>query len=155
MKEAAARSLSGCSAAGYEGRALGKARSERIGKMINWRLNLRRAPVALAALGLAIALGACGPSFSQVALNNASSLKDKSATTLANATLPYVDHKDEVETLRRELDNACEQAKKQSRNDASIQQWELMRNPDGHLLGGALKRWQTEGKLSPAFVTEV
>jgi len=123
--------------------------------MINGPLNLLRASAALAAIGLAIALGACGPSFSQVAVNNASSLKDKSAATLAKATLPYADHKDEVEALRGEVDKACEQAKKQSRNDTSIQQWELMRNPDGHLLGGALKRWQTEGKLSPAFVTEV
>jgi hypothetical protein len=113
-------------------------------------------PQILVALALVtIGLGACAARFNQVALNNATSLKERTLATLDKANTPYADHQAEVETLQSELDKAWEYAKGLPKNDASAQQWALLRNPDGHLAGGALKKWRAEGKLSPAMVTEI
>ncbi|MEI6556396.1 MAG: hypothetical protein WCL70_12470, partial [Paludibacter sp.] len=36
----------------------------------------------------------------------------------------------------------------------TLQLWDKLLDSNGHLLGGCLKRWQTEKKLSAVFVQE-
>jgi hypothetical protein len=69
--------------------------------------------------------------------------------------MPYNEFSDEVEFLKTELNKAYEYAKGRPNNEISTKQWEILINPDGNLLGGFLKRWEAEGKLSQMFVAEM
>jgi hypothetical protein len=71
------------------------------------------------------------------------------------ATSSYKDYQEEVTTLRTELTKAYEFASGRPDNELSAEQWEILINEDGNLLGGFLKRWETEGVLGEMFVTEM
>ena len=116
----------------------------------------RRLAFSLALL-ISVGSGACATisPYSPVAYQQATSLKAESLSVLEKATTAYDDHRAEAETLRLDLDKAFEYAKGRPKNEISTQQWALIREPNKHLVGGVLKRWQSEGKLSAIFVAEV
>jgi hypothetical protein len=92
--------------------------------------------------------------FSEVAYQRATSLKVDALKVMTTATSQFADHKNEVESLRSDIDKAFEYAKGRPKNSISTEQWRILRDPDRNLLGGFLKRWETEGKLSKTFVDE-
>ncbi len=112
----------------------------------------------LAPLGiLLLALAGCAPSiapFSEHAYEQAVSLKVESLALMETATEPFDDRRDEVETLRKELEKAYEFAQGRPKNEISARQWAILKDPDRNLLGGFLTRWEAQGSLSPVFVTE-
>jgi hypothetical protein len=70
------------------------------------------------------------------------------------ATEPYTLRKTEANQVRLDMEKAYEYAKGLPKNAISTRQWEIIRDPAGHSLGGFLKRWETEGTLNATFVAE-
>jgi hypothetical protein len=93
--------------------------------------------------------------FSPEAYKQAVDLKVESLELMSFATSPYDDNEENVTYLKTELRKAYEFALGRPNNELSAGQWEILINEDGNLLGGFLKRWETEKTLSEMFVTEM
>lgn len=107
---------------------------------------------------LALLLAGCAPligPYSATAYQNATSLK---ATSLAlmdkSKTDTYASRQKEVESLFVEVDKAYEFVKGVPANSISARQWDVLRKPDGELLGKFALRWKERGTLGPAFADE-
>lgn len=61
---------------------------------------------------------------------------------------PYARHSAEVEALNAEIQAAYEAAATTGRNEQVTRQWELMRDPQGDLYAGLVRRWRTAGTVS-------
>jgi hypothetical protein len=93
--------------------------------------------------------------FSPEAYKQAVDLKVESLNLMSAATMPYTDYEEDVIYLNTELDKAFEFSKGRPDNEISTEQWEILIDQEGNLLGGFLKRWETEGTLSEMFVAEM
>jgi hypothetical protein len=92
--------------------------------------------------------------YSQTAYEQATSIKAESLVLMNKAMEPYSQHAQEVAALKLNVDKAYEYAKGRPRNEISTEQWAKMKDPNTNLLGGFLKRWEEQGRLSPVFVKE-
>jgi len=102
-------------------------------------------------------LAACSPSiapFSQTAYKLATDLKVESLKLMDTAEMPFDDQAKQVDMLSLELEKALEFAKGRPRNSHSTRQWEILLDPERHLLGGFFTRWRAEGSLSSPFIAE-
>jgi hypothetical protein len=111
----------------------------------------------LSTLTLSLVIWSCSSIsvFSPEAYKQAVDLKVETLNLMSFATLPYQDFEEDVNVLQTELRKAYEFAVGRPENELSAQQWEILINEDGNLLGGFLKRWETEGTLGEMFVTEM
>lgn len=57
-----------------------------------------------------------------------------------------------IEGIEMKLNKAYEYEKGRPKNEITSNMWELLKNPDKHLLGGVLKRWRDEKQLSAGFI---
>jgi hypothetical protein len=92
--------------------------------------------------------------FNPVAYDYAVSIKVESLALMDKAVEPFESHKPEVTDLILKIEKAYEYAKGIKKNEITVQQWEILKNPDRNLLGGFLKRWEDEEKLGKIFVSE-
>lgn len=111
----------------------------------------------LSALTLSLTIWSCASIsvFSPEAYKQAVELKVESLELMSFATMSYADYEEEVINLNTELDKAFEFSKGRPDNEISTEQWRILIDEEGNLLGGFLKRWETEGSLSEMFVTEM
>jgi len=111
----------------------------------------------LSALTLSLTLWSCASIsvFSPDAYKQAVELKVESLELMSFATEPYADYGEEVIYLKTKLRKAYEFSKGRPDNEISTEQWEILIDQEGSLLGGFLKRWETEGTLSEMFVSEM
>ena len=93
--------------------------------------------------------------FSPEAYKQAVDLKVESLELMSFATSPYSENEENVTYLKTELRKAYEFALGRPNNEISAEQWEILINEEGNLLGGFLKRWEAEDTLSEMFVTEM
>jgi len=93
--------------------------------------------------------------FSPEAYKQAVDLKVESLELMSFATSHYDDNEESVTYLKTELRRAYEFALGRPNNELSTEQWKILINEEGNLLGGFLKRWEAEGTLSEMFVTEM
>jgi hypothetical protein len=93
--------------------------------------------------------------FSPEAYKQAVELKVESLELMSFATSPYDDNEESVTYLKTELRKSYEFALGRPNNELSAGQWEILIDEEGNLLGGFLKRWETEGSLSEMFITEM
>ncbi len=107
-------------------------------------------------VSLLLAIAACSyiSSYDQYAYQQDISLKVDALALMDKATETYASHTKDVQTLQTELEKAYEYAKARPKNEVTTKQWELLMDPDHHLLGGFLKRWKAESKLSPIFIQQ-
>jgi hypothetical protein len=104
---------------------------------------------------IALVASACAVSpFSQEALDFAVDIKVESLAVMDQATDDFASHVDAVSRLRERMDAALTHAGGRDNNMESTQQWELMADPNGNLLGGFLSTWEQRGTLSPSFIEE-
>ena len=99
----------------------------------------------------------CSPiisTFDQVAYSSVTSLKVDALALMDKSTEDYSAHANEVTALQLELDKAIEYDAHRPHNLITNEQWKLLSDPAGHLLGGFLAKWKREGKESPAYVTD-
>ncbi len=111
----------------------------------------------LSAFTLSLTIWSCASIsvFSPEAYKQAVDLKVESLELMSLATMPFADVEENVTYLKTELKKAYEFALGRPDNEISAEQWEILIKEDGNLLGGFLKRWETEGTLSEMFVTEM
>jgi hypothetical protein len=93
--------------------------------------------------------------FSPEAYKQAVELKVESLELMSFATSPYDDNEESVTYLKTELRKSYEFALGRPNNELSAGQWEILIDEEGNLLGGFLKRWETEETLSEMFITEM
>src|SRR5690606_8183493 len=73
---------------------------------------------------------------------------------MALATEPYAQHTGDVHQLNTQLDKIYEYERNRPGNSITQQLWGKLRDTSGHLLGGFLRRWKSEGTLRPVFIQE-
>ena len=92
--------------------------------------------------------------YDQVAYEHATSAKVDTLAVMDKATGSYSDHQKDVDALVIELDKAYEYDRGRTLNKITITQWDILRDPNGNLVGGFLKMWKAKGSLSATFVSE-
>jgi len=87
----------------------------------------------------------------------ATDLKAESLTLIEKATDPPAAHRAEIDQLRVNLRKAYEYEKgKEGPNHLTVQQWKILNDPQGNLLGGFLRRWEQGGNgQSQVFIDQV
>ena len=63
-------------------------------------------------------------------------------------------HQSEVQTLRAHIQSIVDNERKRPKNDPAVQLWEKLTDSTGNLLGGFLRRWETEGMMKAAFIAD-
>lgn len=117
-------------------------------------LVVRRFLYLVAAL---LALAACDPliaRFSDEAYRNATSLKARSLALVAESGAAFASQADSVGQLMVDVDAAYEFVKGRPGNEIAAGQWDLMRNPQGGLLGGYVALWRRAGTVSALARTD-
>ncbi len=92
--------------------------------------------------------------YSEQAYQQAVTLKVESLNLMDKATEPYDSYKKEIEALKISLQKAHEYAKGRPQNTESTQQWGIMIDPEGSLLGGFLRMWEEKGQVSSTMVEQ-
>jgi len=92
--------------------------------------------------------------FNQKAYEQATSLKVEALALMDKAVDPSSDYGTAIASLKLEVEEAYEYAKGLPKNDESIHQWEIIRNPDHNSLFGFLRRWEQMGPLDQPFIDE-
>ena len=116
----------------------------------NWRVKPLIAACAVLLAGCAtIAL------YSETAYQQTIGLKVDTLALMDKATESYTQHQSEVSDLMLMIEKAYEYARGRPKNEVSTQQWEILRNPDGHLVGGFMRAWQDKQELSRTFIDDM
>ena len=104
-----------------------------------------------------LALAGCAPliaGYSLDAYKNGTSLKADVLALVAKGGDPYSAHTSDINALTVKLNEAYEFSKGETTNALSTAQWSILINPQGHLYGGFVSLWKSEGHLSPAEVND-
>ena len=116
-----------------------------------------RHPASGRILALAIVIAGCSPSISlydATAYENATDLKAEAVLLLAEATGPPADHAEAIAGLRLRAQQALEYERGRPNNAVTTRMWSILLDPEAALLESFLQRWEADGPLRPAFVTE-
>ena len=92
--------------------------------------------------------------YSPTAYKNATSLKAETLAIMLEANEPFNDHKASIDSLNVELSKAYEFVNGFPSNSISAQQWAILINKDGDLLGKFFTRWEERDKLSDVLIIE-
>ncbi len=106
---------------------------------------------------LFICLAACAPligPYSPTAYKNATGLKAVTLALMDKATEPYPKYEQKVESLMVEIDKAYEYVHGIPSDNLSAGQWEILKNPEGDLLGKFFSRWKSKGTLNRVYIDE-
>ena len=90
--------------------------------------------------------------YNETSYRYATALKPEAMRLMGSATEDYADHAVEVDALMLKVEQAYEYVAGLPNNDESAGQWKILKDPDGNLLGGFMRRWKEEGQLSDVFV---
>lgn len=107
---------------------------------------------------LSLSISACSlfktALFDQYTYQQTISLKVESVSLMKKATLPYDRYASETEELLKEMQKMTEYEKHKEYNNITYKMWSLMADEDKNLFAGFVRRWKTQGNLSPVFVAE-
>jgi hypothetical protein len=92
--------------------------------------------------------------FDQAAYDKGTGAKAEALALMGKATGSYTSHLAEIEKVNLTIDKAYEYDKGRSKNAITIQQWEILRDPDKHLFGGFIRRWREKGSLNSEYINE-
>jgi hypothetical protein len=104
--------------------------------------------------GLTALLAACSTisTYDQTAYSQDVNTKVDALTLMGKATAPYVDHQNDVALFQIELQKAYEYERGRPLNKTTLEQWNVLLDPNGNLLAAFLKEWKESGKLSPVYI---
>jgi len=110
---------------------------------------------SLTLLMVMVALWGCSTisSFDQYAYTQTTSLKVDAMNIMDMAKDSVALHKKELMEFETNLQKVYEYEKNRPKNEITLKMWNLLLNPEGHLLGGFLNRWKSTVSLSPAFIS--
>src|ERR1700704_4763024 len=110
----------------------------------------------LSSLRLAASLGLClTPScntiatFDKVAYDKATAAKAEALALMDKATDSYSSRAKDAEGGSLIIDKAYEYDRGPPLNNITVKLWDLLRDPNGHLFGGFVRRWKEKGTLKP------
>jgi hypothetical protein len=112
---------------------------------------------ALVAVILCSALCGCGSLISEYSIEaykNATTLKAETLALVDKSTSDYSRNAKDVDELTTKINAAYEFSAGLPSNELSARQWDILRDPNGNLYGGFVKRWKTSGRVSPAYRDE-
>ena len=92
--------------------------------------------------------------FDQVAYDKATGAKAEALALMNKATDSYSAHVKEIEAVSLTIDKAYEYDRGRTLNAITVQQWQILRDPDRNLFGGFLRRWREKGYLKPDYIVE-
>lgn len=92
--------------------------------------------------------------FSQKAYEQATALKVEALTAMTKATEPFTSHKQDITTLKINIEKAYEYAKGRPMNSETTDQWALIKDPSRNSFGGFLKRWEDKTSLEEKFIEQ-
>jgi hypothetical protein len=122
------------------------------------RIHCTSRQIALRPLfALVLCLAACAPligPYSPTAYKNATSLKADTLALMGKATEPYSKHEQKVESLMISTNEAYEYVHGIPSDNLSARQWEILKDPDGDLLGKFFSRWKSKGTLGRVYIGE-
>lgn len=93
-------------------------------------------------------------SFDQQAYIYTTSVKVDALNVMDLATNNYATQSEKVKELQTQIQKIYEYEKNRPKNEITLKQWDILLNPEGHLLGGFIKRWETQNTLSKTFINE-
>lgn len=107
-------------------------------------------------LALLNALAACSTisTYDQAAYEHVTSAKVDTLALMDKATGDYGSHRQEIATVDLELKKAYEYDRGRPLNQRTLQQWELLLNPERDLFGGFLRDWERKGSFKPVALEE-
>lgn len=105
---------------------------------------------------LFVALAGCSTiaHYDQVAYEHAVDAKVDTLRLMSKATGSYAEHEKDIEAVTAELDKAYEYDRGRGLNNVTVEQWDILRDPNRDLVGGFFKTWKTRGVLGATFVDE-
>ena len=104
-----------------------------------------------------LVLASCTPligPYSPAAYQNATSLKAATLAVMGKAREPYEKYQKEVDSLLVDIDKAYEFVRGIPSNSISARQWEILKDPQGDLLGKFFLRWRQRGILNDVYIEE-
>ncbi len=104
---------------------------------------------------LCLALAGCAPvAFDSHSFTQTKALKADALKLMDQATDSFSLHAAEVARLNDQLESLHNYEKTRCKNKITVQQWDILLDPDGNLLGGFLVEWKDSIILKKAVVTE-
>ena len=92
--------------------------------------------------------------FDQVAYDKATGAKAEALALVDKAIDSYSSHLKEIEAVSLTIDKAYEYDRGRALNTITVQQWQILRDPNRNLFGGFLRRWRDKGSLKPDYIAE-
>ena len=92
--------------------------------------------------------------YNETAYSNAVSLKVESLALMDKASDSISAHVQEISTLETNIEKAYQYVRWLPRNELTVAQWEILKDPNRDLLGGFLKKWEREEGFACAFIQE-
>jgi hypothetical protein len=115
-----------------------------------------RRTLTLPPLLVCLLISACSTiaTFDQVAYDKATGAKAEALVLMDKATDSYSTHLKEIEAVSLTIDKAYEYDRGRALNTITVQQWQILRDPNRNLFGGFLRRWHDKGSLKPDYIAE-
>lgn len=92
--------------------------------------------------------------FDQHAYISTTAAKVDAMNVMHLATEDYAAHRTEILAVNTEIEKTYEYERNRNKNEITLALWNKLRDTTGHLWGGFIKRWQTEGRLGQGFIEE-
>jgi hypothetical protein len=118
--------------------------------------NALRRTLTLPPLLACLLISACSTiaTFDQVAYDKATGAKAEALALMDKAIDSYSAHLKEIEAVSLTIDKAYEYDRGRALNTITVQQWQILRDPNRNLFGGFLRRWRDKGSLKPDYIAE-
>jgi hypothetical protein len=107
------------------------------------------------ALAIFACLAACSfiAPYDQAAYDKATGAKATALALMNKATDSYSLHQKDADAASLEIDKAYEYDHGRGGDNAeTIKQWEILKDPNGNLFGGFLRRWREKGSFSHDYI---
>ena len=118
---------------------------------------VKRSNLAFLILFFLLLFACTGPRialYNETAYSNAVSLKVESLALMDKASDSISAHVQEISTLETNIEKAYQYVRWLPRNELTVAQWEILKDPNRDLLGGFLKKWEKEKVLHVVFIKE-
>jgi len=122
--------------------------------MDNFRLSNRITNIAFIVIILSCLSCASISSFDQYAYAQTTSVKVDALNLMDMAIEDFSTHQASVSGFQTKLQKVYSYEKNRPKNEITIKLWDKIIDPNGHLLGGFINRWEKEKKLNATFISE-
>ena len=92
--------------------------------------------------------------FDQTAYSQVTSLKVDALDLMDKSVEDYTSHDADVKALQLKISKAIEYDKHRPNNTITNKMWDILNDPNGHLLGGFFVKWKKDGKEGSAYIME-